>query len=207
MDDYAAGGQGDGRLHAPSAMRNSHAIVEAFQPLLIGLDGLMLEIGSGTGQHSVALAEAYPRLVWQPSDAFDDHIDSIAAWVAHAGAANLRPPIWLDAAESWPDMGRLTGVFSANVIHIAPWAVAEGIFRGAEQAHAGLVSFYGPFREMGKHVSDSNAHFDRLLRSEDPAWGVRDIEDLADLAARAGYGPPDLTVMPSNNRLVTFQRG
>ena len=204
---YAPGGHDDGRLTAPSASRNTEPIVQALRPVLMGLDGLMLEVGSGTGQHSVAFADAFPRLDWQPSDAFEDHLGSIDAWITHSGAPNVRTPLWLDAAEPWPDLGRLTGVFSANVIHIAPWAVAEGIFRGAEAAHAGLIAFYGPFRESGRHTGEGNARFDESLRAQDPAWGIRDLEDLTDLAGRTGYGAPDLTVMPANNRLVVFQRG
>ena len=204
---YATGGHDDGRLVAPSAERNAQPIVEALSPVLVGRRGLMLEIGAGTGQHSVALADTYPNLDWQPSDPFDVHLDSIRAWVAHSGAANIRAPLWLDAAEPWPDMGPLAGVISANVIHISPWAVAEGIVRGAGAAPAGLLIFYGPFREGGQHTGEGNERFDAALRAQDPAWGVRDLEDVADLAARAGFGAPEITVMPANNRLVVFERG
>lgn len=175
--------------------------------VLGGRRGLMLEIGSGTGQHTVGLADAFPRLDWQPSDPFGAHLQSIGAWIRHAGVRNVRDPIWLDAAEPWPALDPLTGVFAANVVHIAPWAVAEGIVRGAARARAALLIFYGPFREGGVHSGAGNAAFDAALRAEDPAWGVRDIDDIADLAARAGYGPPETTPMPSDNRLVVFQRG
>ena len=203
---YAPDSHADGRLVAPSAERNSRPIVEALAPALIGRRGLMLEVGSGTGQHSVALAEAFPRLDWQPTDAFEMHLESIAAWIDHSGAANLRSPLWLDAAEDWPDLGSLAGVFTANVIHITPWVVAQGIVRGAARARAGVLAFYGPFREGGRPVGDGNAVFDEELRAEDPAWGLRDIDDVADLATRAGFGLPEVTEMPSNNRLVVFQR-
>ncbi len=166
----------------------------------------MLEIGSGTGQHSAALADAFPKLDWQPSDAFEAHLGSIRAWVEHAGASNVRDPIWLDAAENWPDMGRLAGVFSANVIHIAPWVVTQGIIRGAAAAKTGALIFYGPFREGGAHTGEGNERFDAKLRAEDPAWGIRDLDEIADLTAQEGYGPPNITQMPANNRLVVFER-
>jgi hypothetical protein len=204
---YAAGGHADGRLVAPSAERNARSIVDAVGPVLIGRRGLVLEIGAGTGQHCVALADAFPQLDWQPSDPFDVHLDSIRAWVAHSGARNIRAPIWLDAAEEWPKFGPLAGVLAANVIHITPWVVAEGIVRGAAAAPARLLIFYGPFREGGQHTGEGNERFDAALRAEDPAWGVRDIDDVADLAGRAGFGPPEITAMPSNNRLVVFERG
>lgn len=204
---YVQDGHGDGRLFAPSAERNSRPIVAGLAPVLTERRGLVLEIGSGTGQHTVALADAFPLLDWQPSDPFEAHLESIGSWIRHAGAPNIRDPIWLDAAENWPDLGRLAGVFSANVIHITPWVVAEGIVRGAGKARAGALIFYGPFREAGVHTGEGNVRFDAALRAEDPAWGVRDIDDIADLAARAGFGPPDVTPMPSDNRLVVFQRG
>ena len=206
MSAYAPGGHGDGRLVAPSAERNARPIVETLGPVLIGRSGLMLEIGAGTGQHSVALAGAFPKLDWQPTDAFESHLESIGAWVAHAGLPNLRAPVWLDAAETWPDLGPVAGVFCANVIHIAPWVVARGIVRGAGAAHAGVLVFYGPFREGGHHTGEGNVAFDAVLRAEDPAWGIRDVEDVAELAAHAGFGPPEVTPMPANNRLVVFQR-
>ena len=204
---YTKGSHEDGRLRSPSAERNTRPIVEALSPVLIGRTGLFLEIGSGSGQHSVALATAFPSLEWQPTDAFEEHLGSIQAWIDHAGLTNQRSPIWLDAAETWPDLGPLAGVFSANVIHIAPWAVAEGIVRGAGAARAGVLIFYGPFREDGVLTGEGNVAFDARLRAEDPAWGIRDVADISDLAARAGYGPPEVTAMPANNRLVVFQRG
>lgn len=203
---YTQGGHGDGRLIAPSAERNTQPIVDALSPFLIGRTGKVLEIGSGTGQHSVAMAAAFPGLTFQPTDAFEAHLGSIRAWIEHAGHENVLDPIWLDAAETWPDLGPLAAVFSANVIHITPWVVAEGIFRGASGAHAGMVVLYGPFREGGKHTGDGNADFDRRLRAEDPAWGIRDIDDVSDLAMRNGFGHPEVTVMPANNRLVVFER-
>ena len=196
----------DGRLAAPSADRNAGPIIEALGPVLAGRTGLMLEVGSGTGQHCVLLADAFPKLDWQPSDPFEVYLDSIRAWGALSGAPNLRDPIWLDAAEPWPDLGRLAGVLAANVIHITPWVVTKGIVRGAGAAPAGLLAFYGPFREGGQHTGDGNAAFDAQLRAMDAAWGVRNIDDVADLAAREGFGPPEIIPMPSNNRLVVFER-
>ncbi len=197
-----------GRLSSPSAERNRAPIVEAVAPLLAGASGIVLEIGSGTGQHAVALAAAFRGLDWQPSDPFDENLDSIRAWAADADLPNLRAPIWLDAAESWPALGPLAGVVAINVIHIAPWAVAQGMVRGAAAALApgAPLVVYGPFKEGGRHTGDGNARFDAMLRAEDPAWGVRDLDDLSALAARAGLSGPEVAPMPANNRLVSYRR-
>lgn len=201
-------GHDDGRLVAPAASRNETPIVDALTPVLADRKGLMLELGSGTGQHIASWAGAFPSLDWQPSDPFEQHHDSIRSWVAHAARPNLRAPIWLDAAEGWPKLGPLAGVIAVNVIHITPWVVTEGIFRGAGQglAPGGLLIFYGPFMEGGQHTGDGNALFDARLRADDPAWGIRDLDDLADLAAAMGFSGPEVTEMPANNRLVTFEK-
>ncbi|HET7410989.1 MAG TPA: DUF938 domain-containing protein [Paracoccaceae bacterium] len=200
-------GRSDGRLNSPSAERNLQPIAEALVPILGGASGLVLEIGSGTGQHAAALAAAFPNLEWQPSDPVDAHLDSIRAWAAGA-PPNLRAPVRLDAAGRWPDLGPLAAVLAINVIHIAPWSVAEGIVRGASSALApgGPLVFYGPFTEGGRHTGDGNARFDASLRAQDPAWGVRDLDDLSALAAREGFGSPQVTQMPANNRLVCYRR-
>lgn len=201
----AAGG---GRLSAPAAERNMDAVRAALAPRLAGLTGLVLEIGSGTGQHVADWAEAFPELDWQPSDPDPLHLASIAAWRDASWRPNLRAPLALDVTADWPELGPLTGVISLNVIHIAPWAVAEAIASGAGRALApgGLLLFYGPFREGGAHTAPSNAAFDESLRARDPAWGVRDLDALAELAAAAGLGAPDVTPMPANNRLVAFAK-
>ncbi len=212
-----------GRLVAPSAERNRQPIIDALGPLLAGASGTVLEIGSGTGQHVAALAAAFPGLDWQPSERVDACLESIRAWAATSGLANLRPPIRLDAAKPWPDLGQLdrahpssgastpprslAAVLAINVIHIAPWEVAEGIVRDAGRALApgGALIFYGPFKEGGRHTGGGNEQFDAMLRAEDPGWGVRDLDDLSALAASTDLGPPQVTPMPANNRLVSYR--
>ena len=198
----------DGRLISPSALRNSGPIIEALHRFLNDCKGLMLEIGSGTGQHAAAWAQAFPQMDWQPSDPFEVHLDSIRAWAGHACCLNLRPPIWLDAADPWPKFEPLAGVISVNVIHIAPWVVTKGLIAGAGNAVApgGLLIFYGPFKEAGEHTGEGNARFDATLQAEDPAWGIRDLDEIAALATQASFGPPDVIKMPANNRLVVFSR-
>ena len=200
-------GYADGRLVAPSAQRNEQPLIDALGPLLNDRRGALLEIGSGTGQHSAAFARAFPKIDWIPSDPFDAHLDSIRAWVRHASVPNLREPMWLDAAEDWPPMEPLVGVISINVIHISPWVVTQGIMRGASRmAKDGVLMFYGPFREDGQHTGDGNARFDASLRDQDPTWGIRDLEEVAAEAAAKGFGSPEVTQMPANNRLLCFRK-
>jgi SAM-dependent methyltransferase len=206
----------DGRLDAPAFHRNHQAIWAALQPFLAGKSGDVLEAGSGTGQHVVDFARRSPRITWWPSDLNEQHLKSIAAWRAHAGLANIRPPLRIDLSDPvWCSQmhdgsgpGELLAVFCANVIHIAPWRVAEGLFAGAARylRADGRLFLYGPFKRDGKHTAPSNAAFDASLRDRNPEWGVRDIADLEKLAGGVGLMLTDIAEMPANNLFLVFAR-
>jgi SAM-dependent methyltransferase len=204
----------DGRLLSPSFARNFAPIRDALRPYLDGRVGTVLEIGSGTGHHIAHWAGDFPGLHWVPSDIHADHHASIAAWGAALTCTNLAKPLFLDAATEWATtppiqtLGSLTAVLSCNVIHIAPWAVAQGILHGAGRSLApgGVIILYGPFQEGGSHTGVGNSNFDAGLRAENPDWGVRDLGEIAELAGAAGLGPAQITRMPSNNLLVAFVR-
>jgi SAM-dependent methyltransferase len=208
--------EADGRLDAPAFHRNHQAIWAVLQPFLAGKSGDVLEAGSGTGQHVVDFAHRSPEITWWPSDLNEQHLKSIAAWRAHAGLANIRPPLRIDLSDPvWCSQmhdgggpGQLLAVFCANVIHIAPWRVAEGLFAGAARylRADGRLFLYGPFKRGGKHTAPSNAAFDTSLRDRDPEWGVRDIADLEKLAAGAGLVLIEIAEMPANNLVLVFAR-
>jgi SAM-dependent methyltransferase len=206
----------DGRLDAPAFHRNHEAIWAVLQPFLAGKSGDVVETGSGTGQHAVDFARRSPEITWWPSDLNEQHLKSIAAWRAHAGLTNLRPPLRIDLSDpAWSSElhdgsgpGKLLAVFCANVIHIAPWRVAEGLFAGAGRylRADGRLFLYGPFKQDGRHTAASNAAFDASLRENNPEWGVRDISDLEKLAGAAGLVLAGSAEMPANNLTLIFAR-
>jgi hypothetical protein len=102
----------------------------------------------------------------------------------------------------------LLAVFCANVVHIAPWRVAEGLFAGAARylRTDGRLFLYGPFKREGRHTALSNAVFDTSLREQNPEWGVRDIADLEKLAETVGLALIETTEMPANNMILAFAR-
>jgi Protein of unknown function (DUF938) len=206
----------DGRLDAPAFHRNHQAIRAVLLRYLADRSGDVLEAGSGTGQHVVDFAHQMPGINWWPSDYNEQHLKSIAAWRAYANLPNIRPPLRIDLSDpAWcPQMHdgsgpkNLKAVFCANVIHIAPWRVAEGLFAGAGRylPADGRLFLYGPFKRGGKHTAISNAVFDTSLREGNPEWGVRDIEALETLAAGAGLGLVEIAEMPANNLILVFER-
>jgi len=206
----------DGRLDAAAFHRNHQPIREVLLRHLAGKSGDVIEAGSGTGQHVVDFARHMPGVMWWPSDLNEQHLKSIGAWRAHAGLPNIRQPLRIDLSDSaWcPELhdgsgpSNLLAVFCANVIHIAPWRVAEGLVAGAGRylRADGRLLLYGPFKRDGKHTAASNAAFDASLREQDPEWGVRDIGDLESLAAIGGLVLVEIAEMPANNLILVFQR-
>jgi hypothetical protein len=99
-------------------------------------------------------------------------------------------------------------MYCGNVIHIAPWSVAEGLFAGAGRhlRADGRLFLYGPFRRNGIHNAPSNEAFDESLRRDNPQWGVRDSADLRALAGANGLRLAEIVEMPANNAVLVFAR-
>ena len=206
----------DGRLDAAAFHRNHEPIWAVLQKFLAGESGDVVEVGSGTGQHVVHFAKHTPGIIWWPSDLNENHLKSIEAWRAYSALPNIRAPLridltdpaWCSAMHDGSGPAELLAVFCANVIHIAPWGVAEGLFAGAGRylRANGRLFLYGPFKHDGKHTAMSNAVFDTSLREQDAEWGVRDIADLEKLAAGAGLALIEKLPMPANNMILVFGR-
>jgi len=206
----------DGALDAPAFHRNHDAIWSVLAPWLLTQTGNVLEAGSGTGQHVVEFAKQSPRLVWWPSDYNEAHVRSIDAWRLHSQLPNIRPARRIDlSASDWgfgADDSRLlrdlTAIFCANVVHIAPWNVAEGLLghAAARLKPDGRLYMYGPFMRNGEHTAPSNAAFDASLRRQNPEWGVRDVADLTAIAERSGLSLAETMPMPANNFILMFVR-
>lgn len=206
----------DGRLDAAAFHRNHVPIWAVLKKFLAGRSGDVLEAGSGTGQHVVHFARHTPDITWWPSDLNEAHLRSIGAWRKHSGLPNIRPPrridltdpAWASAMRDGGGPANLLAVFCANVIHIAPWRVAEGLFAGAGRylRADGRLFLYGPFKRDGKHTALSNAVFDSSLRDQDAEWGVRDVADLEKLADGVGLNLIEISDMPANNFILAFGR-
>jgi SAM-dependent methyltransferase len=195
------------RQHAPSAERNREPILAVLERVLPAT-GTVLEIASGTGQHAIHFAAALPHLVWQPSDLDDEARASIAAWTAHSGLANVRPPLALDVRDASWGIESAAAIVCINMIHISPWASALALIGGAGRllGPGGVLFLYGPYRRGGVHTAPTNAAFDEQLQRRNPAWGVRNMEDVMALADAAGFDAEDPVEMPANNFSLVFRK-
>ncbi len=194
---------------AAAAERNRRPILDVLQRILPDT-GRILEIASGTGQHVVTFAEACPELNWFPSDPDPRARASIAAWVLEAGTGNVAAPMNIDATEpGWlgkPGPG-FDAIVCINLLHVSPWAACEGLMAGAvgllEQP--GFLYLYGPFMRHGTHTSEGNEAFDENLRRQNPAWGLRDVDDIAACARQNGLQLDEIVEMPANNLSLIFR--
>jgi hypothetical protein len=198
----------DAKQHAPATPRNREPIRQVLARELPPR-GTVLEIAAGSGEHAIYFARAFPALTWQPSDASDAALASIAAWRAEAELDNLRAPVALDVtAAAWP-VAQIDAIVCINLVHISPWEATLGLFSGAARLLpcGGLLYLYGPYRFSGAFTSPSNAEFDRSLRDRDPRWGVRDVDDLVVVAGSHGLALRDTIEMPANNHSLVFRTG
>lgn len=211
----------DTRQYAPATQRNRAAILDVLLQVLPPT-GTVLEVSSGTGEHAIFFA---PRLLprqWIPSDPNPVARASIAAWREHCPADNLYPAIALDASdpvwtveqENLPELpdrdfnrDSIVVIVNINMIHIAPWSACLGLIAGARRIlpPGGVLYLYGPFKQGDKHTAPSNAAFDESLRSQNPEWGVRDLDQVVAVAQAQNLSLVKTYTMPANNLSVVFQ--
>ncbi len=207
FQDRSGEDSGNVKLHAPATRRNRDAILEVLRQVLPH-EGILLEVASGTGEHAAWMAPQLLPLVWQPSDADPAMRASIAAHSEEANSPNIMPPLNLEVhSDLWP-LSRADALFCCNLLHIAPWTACEALMNGAARtlSPGGLLVIYGPFKRGGEHTAPSNAAFDRQLREENAAWGVRDLEAVTSKANLAGLELRDVIEMPANNLSLVFTR-
>lgn len=198
----------DARRHAPATARNSEPIAAILRDVLPAT-GTVLEVASGSGEHAIFFARVFRELSWLPSDPDPAAIASIRAWAESARLPNLRPPLVIDAAApDWP-VDRVDAMLCVNMIHISPWEATVGLMRAAGRllpAGAPLI-LYGPYVQAGVETAPSNLAFDENLKSRDPRWGLRRLEDVVALAEGEGLRLAAVHPMPANNLTVVLRKG
>jgi hypothetical protein len=198
------------RQYAPATQRNRQPIWEVLSRILPP-EGDILEISSGTGEHSVFFAPNIAPRLWIPSDPNPQARDSIIAWKQDLQVENLALPLDIDVTVSeWYKTLKLEikTIVNINMIHIAPWQACIGLMAGAGTllSSGGILYLYGPFKQAGDHTALSNVEFDRSLQSRNPEWGVRNLEDVLEVAANNNLQLQEIVTMPANNLSVILVR-
>tara|TARA_B100000902_G_scaffold17916_1_gene21514 strand:+ start:135 stop:746 length:612 start_codon:yes stop_codon:yes gene_type:complete len=198
--------------YAPATERNREAILAVLQGCLPN-QGTVLEIASGTGQHAVFFAPHLTQRYWLPTDIDPTNLASIVAWREEVDAGNLLPPRQLDVRDPvWLidcDLpAPISAIVNINMLHISPWSCCQALFASAAETlnQGGVVMLYGPFKRDGVHTAPSNAAFDEQLRSQDSAWGVRDLEAVVEVAVEQEFACQNVIEMPANNLSVVFDK-
>ena len=190
---------------------NQQPILEVLQQELKNSHHV-LEVGSGTGQHSVYFAPRLTHLHWQTSDVFANHA-IINAWHTAYPAPNLYAPLSFDVAFDSVPINKTVNapydaVFTANTLHIMSWFLVSKLFElvGNMLPLEGKFIIYGPFNENGRYSSDSNRQFDYSLRQRDSSSGIRALEDVIKVAEKQHLLLINRYKMPANNEMLVFQK-
>lgn len=201
----------DVRLDYPATGRNQEVILDVLKEALPN-SGAVLEVASGSGQHITYFAQQIPQLKWQPSDIEAAARASIDAWRNEMGVTEaVHTPIDLDARVDIWSLGHikdLNAIMSINMIHISAWEACLGLLKNASRVlpAGGVLYLYGPFKVGGLHIAPSNAEFDLSLQSQNPSWGVRNLDDVAEEALKQNFQLMKTIRMPANNFSVIFHK-
>ena len=192
--------------HYPSTLRNRKFILEVLK-IYLSSSGLILETASGSGEHIEYFGKQCPNIDWLPSDKSD-----ILFWAVKKrilDKKNIRERIKIDLEDPQPNDNkvRCDGVINTNMTHISPWKATEGLFRLSKTVlkYNGFILIYGPFKIKGKHISVSNRRFHEKLLEENFLWGVRDMEQIVELAKDWGFLFLKMHDMPANNKSLVFK--
>lgn len=201
----------DAKQYAPATQRNREPILQVLQKILPPT-GNILEISSGTGEHAVYFAPRLVPRIWIPSEPQLYLRESIAAWREDFLCDYLAPPIEIDATDDYwvveTQKVEIAAIVNINMIHIAPWSACLGLMAGAGRIlpNGGILYLYGPYKQGGKHTAPSNEAFDESLQSHNQSWGVRNLEDVINVALEQGLELVEVIEMPANNLSVVFQK-
>ena len=197
----------DLRQYSPAAERNQGPILAELRRLL-PVQGVALEVASGTGQHAAQFAGGLPGWHWQPTDAEPRALASIGAWCS--GLPRVLPPLQLDVCVApWAGVpAQVDAIFCANLLHIAPWETCAALMQGAARhlAPQGLLVLYGPYLVDGEPTAPGNLAFDADPRARNRAWGLRRLADVDEAARAAGLQWRERVAMPANNLLLVWTR-
>lgn len=217
----------------PAAGRNAEPILNVLRTILDRNrpDLKLLEISSGSGQHTAYFAPHFPNITFQPSEYDASLLESIQCWKEESPAKNICSAMQIDVTVPYTEWGmnpsqsspylnglcntdfkdmtnQLDYILNSNMIHISPFECTEGLFRNSSSLLKvnGFLITYGPYGVDGKITPQSNVDFDRSLRSRNPRWGVRDLTMLSEFCQQFGFELEKCVDMPANNKTCLWKK-
>jgi len=203
----------DNRLFFSATQRNRDCIGDVLSRI-IKKNGLILEIGSGSGEHAVVFQKRFPEIIWQTSDPDSLHRKSIISWIEYEELNKKMPqPLDLDVEKvPWQLplklANSLQGIVCINMIHVAHWNCTIELFKGAGKLlkEGQFLILYGPFKIGNKHISQSNYFFDNSIKMKNDLWGIRNLEEVSDEAKNNGFCQENIIRMPANNFSLIYKK-
>ena len=194
--------------YSAACERNQQPILQVITPYLQKAK-TVLEVGSGTAQHAVFFAKAYPELIWQTADQ-EHYLAGIHAQLKAANLKNMLSPIELDVNRSdWNTAKqKFDVVYTANTLHIMSDQEVQAFFKGLPTVCdlQALLVIYGPFKYSDQFTSQSNQDFDQSLRSRGEGSCIKDFEEIERLANQQGFELLLDQTMPANNQCLIWQK-
>ncbi|AFY52659.1 Protein of unknown function (DUF938) [Rivularia sp. PCC 7116] len=204
----------DKRKRALATERNREPILQVLLEVLPPT-GTVLEIASGTGEHAAYFAPQLKPRKWIPSDPDASLRESISAWAQYCPSENLSQPLDIDASQPvWKaekeilsEISDICAIVNINMIHISKWPACLGLIAAAGRIlpSGGILYLYGPYKQGGEHTAPSNAAFSEYLQEQNPEWGVRNLEDVVEVAKTNHLILQKTYPMPANNLSVVFK--
>ncbi|KAK9759266.1 Protein of unknown function (DUF938) [Popillia japonica] len=199
------------KISYPACERNRSFILNVLQEYFNpSQNGHVLEIGSGTGQHISYFANFFPHLKFQPSE-YDEYLfNSIEAYAQEVPTKNVRKPVKIDITTDSKTWNLETKLFdymlNINMMHISPYNCTTRLFQNASEVlkPGGMMITYGPYAHNGIIEPQSNIDFDKGLRRQNPEWGLRDINDLQEIAEAVGMRLVKKHDLPANNKCLIW---
>ena len=203
----------DKRLFFAATQRNRDFIGDVLSKI-IKKDGLILEIGSGSGEHGVVFQKRFPKIIWQTSDPDLLHRKSIISWIEYEELNEIMPqPLELNVEKvPWKLplklVNSLQGIVSINMIHVAQWNCTIELFKGAGKLlkKGQFLFLYGPFKIFNNYTSKSNYLFDNSIKLKNHLWGIRNLEEVCDEANKNGFIQENIIKMPANNFSIIYKK-
>ncbi len=195
------------KTNTHSYERNRDPILKILKEIITSDNQRLLEVGTGSGQHSIYFAPHFKHLAWITSDILQKH-NAITDLLRKSTIKNIHGPVEFEVGKDPFPKQRFDLSFTANTFHIMHWKIGKTLIKlwGNHLREGAQVIIYGPFNYNGEFTSESNKTFDQKLKAQDSKMGIRSFEDIKKVMIKNGFSFTKDYEMPANNRMLLFTK-